>query len=98
MPYPIYVLLVYLLDFYSYIVIAAVIVSWLLVANVINTYNHIAAMIVRVLFALTEPVFRQIRRVIPPVGGLDFSPFILLIALWWVADYVLPWIYLRTAF
>jgi YggT family protein len=98
MPYPVYVLLVYLLNIYSYIVIAAVIVSWLVVANVINTYNHVAAMIVRALYALTEPVFRQIRRVIPPVGGLDFSPFVLLIALWWLADYVLPWIYGRVGF
>src|SRR5579863_9650497 len=71
---PIVTLIEYMLDLYWYVVFAAVIVSWLLVFNVINQHNNIVRTILRVLMTLTEPVFRQIRRVIPPIGGLDFSP------------------------
>jgi YggT family protein len=70
-----------LIDLYSWVVIAAVVVSWLVAFGVINTYNRFARAIVQGLDALTEPVFRQVRRVIPPIGGLDLSPLIVLLAL-----------------
>jgi YggT family protein len=66
---------------YTYVVVAAVIVSWLIAFGVINTYNRYARAIVQGLDALTEPVFRQVRRVVRPIGGLDLSPLIVLIAL-----------------
>lgn len=74
-------LLLRLIDLYTWVVIIAVVVSWLVAFGVINTYNHFARSVVRVLEALTEPVFRQVRRVIPPIGGLDLSPLIVLILL-----------------
>jgi YggT family protein len=87
---PIIALLLLLLDFYWWVVVIAVVVSWLVAFGVLNTYNEFARTIVRALAALTEPVFRQIRRVIPSVGGLDFSPFIVLVAIWFI-EYVLVW-------
>jgi YggT family protein len=89
---PIIVLIQYLLSLYFYIVLAAVIVSWLIAFNVINTYNNFVRSLLRALTALTEPVFRQIRRVIPTVAGLDFSPMIVLIAIWWLNSSVIPWL------
>jgi len=74
-------LLLTLIDIYWWVVIAAVVMSWLVGFGVINTYNQLARSVVRFLDALTEPVFRQCRRVIPPIGGLDISPLIVLIAL-----------------
>jgi YggT family protein len=56
-------------------------VSWLVAFGVLNTYNQFARSLIRALDALTEPVFRQIRRIIPPLGGLDLSPLIVIIAL-----------------
>jgi len=37
--------------------------------------------IVRTLDALTEPVLRPVRRIIPPIGGLDLSPIVVLLAI-----------------
>ena len=74
-------LILRLLDIYTWVVIAAVIMSWLVAFGVVNTYNQFARSAVQLLDALTEPVFRQVRRVIPPIGGLDISPLIVLIAL-----------------
>ncbi len=70
-----------LVELYIVVVIAAVVVSWLVAFGVLNTYNQFARSVIRALDALTEPVFRQIRRIIPPLGGLDLSPLIVIIAL-----------------
>ncbi|HEY5338798.1 MAG TPA: YggT family protein [Rhizomicrobium sp.] len=74
-------LILELISIYTYVVVAAVIVSWLIAFGVLNTYNPFARSIVTFLDAATEPVFRQVRRVIPPIGGLDIAPLIVLIAL-----------------
>ncbi len=78
-PNPFVSLIVTLLDIYTWIVLAAVVMSWLVSFGVINTYNQFARSIVRFLDAMTEPLFRQVRRVIPSIGGLDISPLIVLI-------------------
>jgi len=70
-----------LVELYIFVVIAAVVVSWLVAFGVLNTYNPLARSVIRMLDALTEPVFRRIRRIIPPLGGLDLSPLIVIIAL-----------------
>ena len=70
-----------LVGLYIFVIIAAVVVSWLVAFGVLNTYNPLARSVIRMLDALTEPVFRQVRRIIPPLGGLDLSPLIILIAL-----------------
>jgi YggT family protein len=67
------VLLVWLVDLYSLVVFASVILSWLSLSP-----DH---PVVRVVGALTEPLLGPIRRVLPDLGGFDFSPLILLAAL-----------------
>jgi YggT family protein len=65
--------LIQLIDVYSLIIVAAVVVSWTNVPR-----EHPA---VRLLRRLTEPVLAPIRKVLPPMGGMDFSPLVLLIGL-----------------
>jgi YggT family protein len=76
---PIAYLILQILNFYEWIVIIAVIVSWLTAFNVINQYNNFVRSLLRILIALTEPVFRPIRKVIPAVGGLDLSPIVVVL-------------------
>jgi YggT family protein len=66
-------LLIRLIDLYSLIVVAAVVVSWTNVPR-----DHPA---VSFLDRLTEPLLGPIRKVLPPMGGIDFSPLVLLIGL-----------------
>jgi YggT family protein len=91
---PILDVILILLDMYMYIVIAAVILSWLIAFNVINMRNDIVGMIARVLYQLTEPVFRPIRNILPNLGGIDFSPLIVLLIIYvlrrYIADYIYP--------
>ena len=73
---PIAALLIEILELYKWIIIATVIVSWLTAFNVINVHNNFVRSMLRVLVALTEPVLAPIRRLIPPIGGLDLSPIV----------------------
>jgi YggT family protein len=69
--------IVIVLNLYIYIVIAAAILSWLVVFNVVNPRNQFVAMVGDFLYRITEPVLRPIRNMLPPMGGIDVSPIIL---------------------
>jgi YggT family protein len=62
-----------LIDLYSLVVLLAVILSWIQ----LDRRNPLAAIV----YGLTEPLLAPIRSVLPPMGGLDFSPMVLLFAL-----------------
>ena len=87
---PIAALLIEVLEIYKWIVIAAVIVSWLTAFNVINQHNQFVRTLLRILIALTEPVFRPIRKVVPAIGGLDLSPIIVFVIIWFL-QYSITW-------
>ena len=70
------------LTVYIWIIIAGVIVSWLIAFEVINTRNPQAANLVRLLNKLTEPVYKPIRKFIPPIGGIDLTPIVVIIAIY----------------
>ncbi len=93
---PIIEVLLIILDFYWFVVMVSVVLSWLINFNVINTRNEIVRAIWRMVYDLTEPAFRVIRRVIPPLGGIDFSPFFLLLVIYllqrYLQGYVLPFV------
>ncbi|MDP3935406.1 MAG: YggT family protein [Alphaproteobacteria bacterium] len=65
-----------LLGFYQLLIIIAVIVNLLAAFNILNTYNRGVFVFVTTLNRFTDPVLYQIRRFIPTIGGLDFSPVI----------------------
>ena len=88
------ILLINILDLYFYVIIAAVIASWLVGFGIINAYNPIARSILRALHALTEPVFGPVRRIIPAIGGLDLSPLIVLLLL----SFLRNWLAIGTFF
>ena len=76
------------LSLYSYVIIATAIMSWLLAFDVINFRNDFVRSVWNFLNALTEPVLRPIRRILPNLGGIDVSPIILLLLLMFVQDLI----------
>jgi YggT family protein len=79
-----------LIGMYEFIVIAAVIMSWLIGFGIINPYNQIARAIWNFLQTVTEPALRPIRAMLPDFGGIDISPIVLLLALQFLKHVVLP--------
>lgn len=80
----------YLITLYVYVVFASVILSWLIGFNVINPHNQFVRTLWQGLDAVTEPALRPIRRVLPDMGGLDLSPLVLLLGLYFIQSVVLP--------
>jgi len=80
----------YLITLYTYVVIAAVILSWLMGFGVINPYNPYVRSLYFALNAVTEPLLRPIRNAMPGLGPIDISPVILLIGLFFVQAVILP--------
>lgn len=69
----------YLITLYIYIVFAAVILSWLISFGVVNPYSSFVRALAQALAAVTEPLLRPIRRVLPDLGPIDISPLILVL-------------------
>ena len=72
------------LNIYFWVIIISAILSWLVAFNVVNTRNQAVSMIGNALFRLTEPALRPIRRFMPNLGGVDISPVILLLAIYFI--------------
>lgn len=68
-----------ILNLIWWLIIISVIVSWLVAFGIINTYNDFARSIMQFLNAVTEPMLRPFRTLIPPISGIDLSPLFLLI-------------------
>ncbi len=82
-----------ILDLYWWIVLAMIIMSWLISFNVINTRNQFVEMVWRVLNQLTEPVLRPIRRILPNFSGLDLSPLVLFLIIFFIQRVIVLYIY-----
>lgn len=72
------------IDLYIWVLIISAILSWLIVFKIINTQNQLIYMIQNMLYRLTEPVLAPIRRRMPDLGGVDISPIILILILYFI--------------
>jgi len=77
------------LNVVQFVVIAHVIMSWLISFRVLNPYQPIVGQIWQLLNRLLEPIYAPIRRMIPLGGGLDFSPLVVLLAVYLIQQLVL---------
>ena len=81
------------IDIYTWIVIASAIMSWLVAFGVVNTRNQVIRMVVDLLYRVTEPALRPIRRVLPNLGGIDISPVILILIIFLIERIIIYYIY-----
>jgi YggT family protein len=81
---PLIQILIIALNIYVWMVIASAILSWLVHFGVINTRNQFVSMIGEFLWRVTEPALRPIRRFMPNLGGIDISPIILILIIYFV--------------
>jgi YggT family protein len=73
---------------YIYIIIAAAVLSWLIVFDVVNRRNQVVRSVGEFLYRVTDPVLRPIRAVLPSFGGIDISPVVLIIGLTFIYLFV----------
>jgi len=85
---PALALIYHLIELYTWVLIIGVIMSWLIAFNVINLSNQFVRLVYDVVTRLTEPLLGPIRRFLPDLGGVDISPVILILLLWFAKDVV----------
>lgn len=73
------------LTLYLYVIIARAILSWV---NP-DPYNPIVSF----LYRITEPLLYRVRRILPDLGGIDLSPMILMIAIFFTKQFILNSLY-----
>jgi len=81
------------LQIYVWLVIAQAVLSWLIAFNVVNTRNQFVAMLWDFLYRITEPVLGPIRRVMPNLGGIDISPVLLILLIFFIERVIELYIY-----
>jgi len=80
----------YLLQLYIYVLVAAAVLSWLIAFGVVNIRNQFVAALANLLYAITEPVLRPIRSVLPNMGGIDISPVVVILIIVFIQTVILP--------
>jgi YggT family protein len=74
---------------YFWIILAMVILSWLVAFNVVNRSNPYVRQIGQALEKLTEPLLKPIRRFLPDLGGIDISPIVVLLIIFFIRQFLL---------
>ncbi|MAY99149.1 MAG: hypothetical protein CMH32_01330 [Micavibrio sp.] len=81
-------LLLLALNIYMWIIIISVALSWLIAFGVLNTRNPQARNLVALLERATDPVYKPLRRFIPPIGGIDITPMIVIFGIFILRDII----------
>ena len=81
------------LQLYVWLLIAAAVMSWLVTFGVVNMRNDIVRAIWNFLQQVTEPALRPIRRILPNLGGIDISPIILLLLIFFLQRVIQLYLY-----
>ena len=81
------------LQFYTWLIIAAAILSWLVAFHVVNARNDVVRAVWDFLYRVTEPALRPIRRILPNLGGIDVSPIILLLGIFFLQRVIALYLY-----
>jgi YggT family protein len=82
------------LRLFSIVLIVYVVISWLYAFDVVSRRNAFVASVWEFTRRISDPVLRPLRRIIPPIAGVDLSVMILLLIVWLLQSNVLPWLYL----
>ena len=73
---------------YITLVIIQVVLSWLVAFNVVNTSNRFVYLVGDFLYRVTEPALKPVRRILPAMGGIDLSPVVLILLLYFLQIFV----------
>ncbi|WP_373005202.1 YggT family protein [Hyphomonas sp.] len=76
--------ILFLLTIAKWIIIVQAVMSWLVAFKVLSIQNPTVRSIWGGLERITEPVYAPIRRILPPLGGLDLTPMAVLLLIFFL--------------
>lgn len=81
------------LQLFSIVLIIYVVISWLFAFDIVDRRNQFIRAIWEFCSRVTDPILRPLRRIIPPIAGVDLSVLVLLLLIYLAQGSVLPWLY-----
>ena len=75
-----------ILQLYVWAVILMAVMSWLLAFDIVNSSSRFVYMVMNFLYRITEPVLGPIRRFLPQMGGIDLSPIVVLLGIFFIRN------------
>ncbi len=66
---------------YILVIFVQVALSWLVALDIVNAENEAAQNLTSLTKKLTDPIYTPLRKYIPPIGGIDLTPLIVIIGL-----------------
>jgi len=85
------------INLYTWVLIVNVIFSWLLAMNIFNTQNRIIITVYYGTKKLTDPLLNPIRNFLPNLSGIDISPVVLILILYFIRNLLFEYFYMTIA-
>lgn len=83
-----------ILQLISVVLIVYVVISWLYAFDVVGRRNAFVGSVWEFTRRISDPMLRPLRRLIPPIAGVDLSVLVLLLIIFLLQGNILPWLYL----
>ena len=77
-------LIIQIINLYKLVLLIYIIATWLISFNIINTSNRFIYSAMEILYKLSEPSLRLVRKYVPTFGNIDISPIIVYLLLWFI--------------
>ena len=84
-------LIIQIINLYQFVLIIYIIATWLISFNIINTSNRFIYSAMEILYRLSEPSLRLVRKYVPAFGNIDISPIIVYLLLWFIQSLLIEY-------
>jgi len=81
-------LIITVINLLIWVIIIGAVLSWLILFNVVNLNNRFVYLVYDTINRLTDPMLNPIRRFLPNLGGIDISPVVLILILWFIRNLI----------
>jgi len=84
-------LIIQIINLYKLVLLIYIIATWLISFNIINTSNRFIYSVMEILYRLSEPSLRLVRKYVPTFGNIDISPIIVYLLLWFIQSLLIEY-------
>ena len=84
-------LIIQIINLYKLVLLIYIIATWLINFNIINTSNRFIYSAMEILYRLSEPSLRLVRKYVPAFGNIDISPIIVYLLLWFIQSLLIEY-------
>ena len=84
-------LIIQIINLYQFVLLIYIIATWLISFNIINTSNRFIYSAMEILYRLSEPSLRLVRKYVPAFGNIDISPIIVYLLLWFIQSLLIEY-------